>query len=1644
MSGVPCWLCRAETDGAADCSLCGAPQDPATRRAALDYLLREIEAWRAAGLMPGEACDRLIDMYLPSPPPPEAEIATGEFTPPPPPDVEPVVEPVAESFVEPVPAAESVPLEPAPAPNEVLDEAPPAAPTVADSPPVPFAVAPPSESPPGATTVASSLTAAPEASSKRSRDLSDLFSEKNIKLLLYLGVFVLAASVLLFIRSQWEAIPAGLKLAALVLLTLVSGGTGAWLHRATGLRWTGVSFLIFALATIPLDAYASHVFGLYRPERVVNLWIGSCAATLVFSALLASVLREKVFLHLAGHLATALFTLVLVERDLAFAWYPAVFMGYAVLHLGLDAGLAARSNRARPFVPSPFDVPPPLLQGVLAFLFASGALAGLEWFGPITDLQAGLAALLAVAGVEIFCRGTGWNLPLFLEGVFLAAAAAAFASRADLFLPARDLVVAALAWGVTGVMQGERGEIEGENRVRGRAASAAILALWALFCAVFRAAGLPSAENGVTFLLVAGLALFAAARKESVPLGTLALVIAGAGFHVLGAWLGTAPEWRPHARTVLTLLLLAASHRVLLPWFASSLRIAARLLLATALLGLLALLPHFTAPPGQAGGIAGFALLGLFLAADGLLAQRTPVLHAGLASGAVAILFLLARFDLGTAWLPAALFLYALVLGASRRMRGGLPAGHALTAESVWAHIGLITLLDAPGLVDAGRPVAVEAALVLFIASSLVHAPRSPWRWRIVVFAAWLLELVALRHLGVPWRWFPAATALPALAYAFSASRLPEPAGDASLLGARVLGLAALLGAVPLVFLARAGGFHPPLLSALAVLAALVLAPGVMPSRSVSSAAAGVIGCAFALALLDRFGVAARHAPLALSLGAGFLLAVEHEMEAERARGARAAAYGISIAAFLAALLLGASGIDTARAHAGETALVVIGLALARLSFREESASAGSLSALAVLAAYGFILRDNGIVVTSLPLAGFAAVLALRVVSVATKRVAEKLSGAWDSVAGIMVMLSGLLVVGTWGGVYGTKAGMGVLAALVGAADAALGYAARRRPVTWGRLLLLVSVLLTFAARWLKLPTAGQTVVHALYAAALFGALWKARSGGARDLPEPAMTAWFARAECVLALLLVVACRADSSGVSLHYTVVALLVLFGAWWLEDRIGGLDATPVVALFHVVFALYAGLADAGVARPNGAVVASLFGVGFAAAAWALRAREERRWSTAFTVFSLLLVSGEAWYGLTGGIEPWRGAILCAFACVPWFVLAWAARGAGVVAVSSCTALGALLLEAAIVRLSQHVGLESARLAFGILVGAPLMLGGAVLCRRHGREEMAPALSFFALVLPLAAFLAASASRTILAMVSLAAAAHYAGAAALFRSEWILYPALLALAQSYVLLLREMGVPLIRMPPYLLSYAAAKILVSGRRRTLHPLSLTGAVIPAVVIVSMFAGGSAYLGSETQTAILSTFIAAVAYGLAAYLKRERYYAVIASGCLLSSYYLFVHWMTWSAWEFYTVPPALFLLALARSERKESGLRANEWQGAGLFLLLVPSVVRSMVAENLGSALFLAFASLGALIAGIFERRKKAAAAGALGLVADVSIQAFRYIQFGALPKSVWGIAFGILLIGMGILFERRRLRLLDDLKGAWNATKRKFEGWE
>ncbi len=213
----------------------------------------------------------------------------------------------------------------------------------------------------------------------------DLFTERNIRWILNLGIFTFSVALALFIHSQWTGMAPVVKSGILVLSTGAAIGLGHVLRR-TLLRETGMALIVLGAIALPIDVLGAVQFKLIPASPLVGFF--SSAACVGLYVLLARVYRSPVFPWLAVAAAMSVIAFGLATAGIPWVQVPAWSAPFL---------LAIAAVRGR----LPVDFRTPAWLAALPLLYGSVVFSGVFWLGRLgvamVPMEVALASAVALA-----------------------------------------------------------------------------------------------------------------------------------------------------------------------------------------------------------------------------------------------------------------------------------------------------------------------------------------------------------------------------------------------------------------------------------------------------------------------------------------------------------------------------------------------------------------------------------------------------------------------------------------------------------------------------------------------------------------------------------------------------------------------------------------------------------------------------------------------------------------------------------------------------------------------------------------------------------------------------------------------------------------------------------------------------------------------------------------------------------------------------------------------------------------------------------------------------------------------------------------------------------------------------------------------
>ncbi|MEX1254429.1 MAG: hypothetical protein WEE64_08815 [Dehalococcoidia bacterium] len=386
-----CLTCGATNErDAALCRACASPLalSERQRREGAAFFLNELETLRAEGSLGEATYAYLRQRYL--------AVIMGQE----PPAAQPLRQPAATA-----PAPRLTPTPPVPAPAPTATTAMPPAPAQPSGPPRPVSEGP------------------------------GWLAEQQANLLLYLGAFLIVIATIVFVSASGDAVGPGIRMALLVIGTLLFLAGGLFCHRIPRVQEAGVVFFAVGALMVPLNFVGAYAF--FFSENDIDpagLWLaGSLTSAIFYGAVSFTGLSRWYPVPAVVALLSALAS-VLYLTDAPPEAYPASYIGLAFVLL---APATMRLRRASEVfgptgaVAAQAIVPAGFLAAICIAAVASGESAeeALElttrWYLPPTlGLAATFYATVSFTGIG------RWSPPAAAVSLLGVVAAILYASNA--------------------------------------------------------------------------------------------------------------------------------------------------------------------------------------------------------------------------------------------------------------------------------------------------------------------------------------------------------------------------------------------------------------------------------------------------------------------------------------------------------------------------------------------------------------------------------------------------------------------------------------------------------------------------------------------------------------------------------------------------------------------------------------------------------------------------------------------------------------------------------------------------------------------------------------------------------------------------------------------------------------------------------------------------------------------------------------------------------------------------------------------------------------------------------------------------------------------------------------------------------------
>lgn len=144
----------------------------------------------------------------------------------------------------------------------------------------------------------------------------NLYTERNIRWVLNLGIFIFSVALAVFIRTQWREMSPHLRAGILFGASFAAIGAGHFLRR-TILKATGTALVLLGAIAVPIDFAALVEFGFVGSAHAHHVGLCGAVFSLTLYAALARLYAEARFLQLATLAAMAAWGFFLRGRGVA-------------------------------------------------------------------------------------------------------------------------------------------------------------------------------------------------------------------------------------------------------------------------------------------------------------------------------------------------------------------------------------------------------------------------------------------------------------------------------------------------------------------------------------------------------------------------------------------------------------------------------------------------------------------------------------------------------------------------------------------------------------------------------------------------------------------------------------------------------------------------------------------------------------------------------------------------------------------------------------------------------------------------------------------------------------------------------------------------------------------------------------------------------------------------------------------------------------------------------------------------------------------------------------------------------------------------------------------------------------------------------
>ena len=159
-----------------------------------------------------------------------------------------------------------------------------------------------------------------------------LLSERTLRALLFVGVFLLFVSAVTMVAFNWRRFSPALQIIFLTGFTLFFYGLGWYVRAKMGLRESGIALSATGSLLIPVDFYAVYLTTNIFPRTAwAEVWLLASVVCLAAYIITAALLRVEFFGYLVGAAAGSLLCAALQVIGLSTDWWTVALSGLALL-----------------------------------------------------------------------------------------------------------------------------------------------------------------------------------------------------------------------------------------------------------------------------------------------------------------------------------------------------------------------------------------------------------------------------------------------------------------------------------------------------------------------------------------------------------------------------------------------------------------------------------------------------------------------------------------------------------------------------------------------------------------------------------------------------------------------------------------------------------------------------------------------------------------------------------------------------------------------------------------------------------------------------------------------------------------------------------------------------------------------------------------------------------------------------------------------------------------------------------------------------------------------------------------------------------------------------------------------------------------